>query len=243
MNYSKTTTTLAALALSATAALAQSSDLDGRVDALERKMDTILKLLQDREPNAESKPQQTSAGLQPDGFVPGLYMDVYPPLNKGIYEANGARDIPTGIPAASVAISPSSTLSYGEILNHDETRDFTTTGNETLPAVVFRGYLQIEERGRHAVGFNFKMNANSCVVKLQLNGKSVVDVYDTNKSFYSNIPALDLAPGLYKMDLYLECRSTDRQFPFGDQNVTMMLATPDDRAPKPAPSSVFYIKQ
>lgn len=233
----------ALLALSASAVLAQSNDLEGRVDALEGKMDKILQLLQERQPTSERKSQQTSAAPRSDGFVPGLYADVYPPADKTLYEANGEREIPSGIPAASVAISPSSTLSYGEILKHDETKDFATR-NRILPAIVFRGYVQIAERGRHALGFNFKMNdSNGCLVKLNLNDKSVVNRMVQNKSFYSNIPQLDLAPGFYKMDLYLECDNTFGNFPFDEQNVTMMLATPDDRAPKPALSSVFYIKQ
>ncbi|MGO7418138.1 hypothetical protein ACCS64_38010, partial [Rhizobium ruizarguesonis] len=73
---------------------------------------------------------------------------------------------------------------------------------------------------------------------------SVFDRVVGNAYFYSNVPQLDLAPGFYKMDLYLECRNTQgSNFAYGDQNITVMLATPDDRAPKPAPSSIFYIKQ
>jgi hypothetical protein len=242
MSYFRILIASAVLALSTSNAFAQAGDLEGRVDALERKMDTILKLLQDRQGTSAPNPQQDTAAAPANGFVPGLFMDVYPPLDKDLQHSNGAREIPTGIPAASVAIAPTTTLSYGELLKHDETRDFATN-NETLPAVVYRGYLQIAEKGRHAIGFNFKMNANMCLVKLQLNGKSIVDMWNRDKRFYSNIPQLDLAPGFYKMDLYMECRNTDMSFPYSDQNITMMLATPDDRAPKPAPASVFFIKQ
>lgn len=227
-------------------AFAQSPDLERRVDTLERKLDAILELLQ-QQTGAGAPPfvRQAKPEMQqstPEGFVPGIYMDVYAPADKNLWDSNGQRDLPDGIASASVPLRPTSRFSYAEITKHGETSNFAQN-KRALPALLFSGYLHIKDAGKQSIGLNLDQQASRCLVKLIINGQKVLDKLASDRGYHSYTESLSLSSGLYKIQVYFECDAGFVGFSFDQQNLQLVMAGPGERAPKAVPSELLFIKQ
>jgi hypothetical protein len=226
-------------------AFAQSPDLERRVDSLEHKLDAIMELLQQQKGGATPPPEakQSADASAPEGFVPGLYLDAYA-SGREYFSAQLAKqaDMPTGTPSASAAITPESSFKYDDLEGYSETKSFAVSG-DFPPTVIYSGYLMIKEDGKHALGVNITPRRDRCSTKLLMNGKELISRYSNEGTEFDAANAdLNLHRGLYKFQLYFRCAG-HATFKYEGHKVDLVMAGPEDRAPKPISPDLFFIKQ
>jgi hypothetical protein len=235
----------AACLLPVSHASAQSSDIERRVDSLERKMDAILDILQKQSKAGANTPKENGVASSDvvDGYVPGIYLDVFAPASTSLLREEIDRSVPQSTPSASISILPASKITYAEIINNEETKRFTV---DELPALVIGGYLKILKSGTHAIGMEivneggFRDN-RGCVSKFMLSGKLIASGW-AKDNFLSKTSNVSLTPGLYEFKLFFECA---RGVPRRDEgkSITLVMAEPGERAPKAISADRFFIKQ
>lgn len=222
--------------------------LKQRMNSLESKMDALIDLMQKQQ---SGQPAQTAtnaakvSGNLPEGYVPGMFLDVFEPVSTALRLERDERAVPTGTPAASVAISPSSVVSYAELLKHPETKRFAVENRNDIPSIVLSGYLNIIENGKHTLGIEMTDNtyAPACDAKLIINDKLVASKYmQDRENFASASAGAKLTAGLYSFKIFFECEGG---LPVGydKKSIAFVMAGPNDRAPKAVPADRLLIKQ
>lgn len=249
---------LAVYGLSITHVFAQTPDLERRVGTIEKKLDALIELMQSRKGQpTPARPavgqvagatSQSDDGAVPEGYEPGMYLDVYA-TGITLNDNNVDQAIPDTYPSGSVKIQPMNTFPYGELLKHQELKDFANMGN-SLAAVKYSGQLVIENPGQHT--FQLKLNIESrnkyyCISSFYLNDSRLIHLKNDRYSMSNQQSAIKLYAGIYNYAVFILCvnspdypRASD--IPFDKIRADVLMAGPNDRAPKPIPVSNFVVK-
>jgi hypothetical protein len=247
---------LMASSLSSTV-LAQTPDMERRVDTIEKKLDALIELMQSQSGQpAPARPpvaQATGAANQPDdgavpeGYEPGMYLDVYA-TGLTLNDNNLDQPIPDTYPSGSVKISPMNTFPYGKILNYQELKAFAKVGN-SLAGVKYSGQMMIRGSGRHNFQLRVSQNDSSyfCISSLYINGGRLIHMKNGRSRVSTEQTTIKLYDGLYDYSIYTLCMNRENHeyaadIRFDNIQTDLLMAGPNDRAPKPIPTSNFILK-
>lgn len=248
---------LMASSLLSSAVLAQTPDLERRVGTIEKKLDALIELMQSQQ--AQPAPAQPAAaqasgaasqsddGSVPEGYEPGMYLDVYA---TGLKLTNNNLDqtIPDTYPAGSVKISPMNTFPYGEILKHQELKAFADVGN-SLVGVRYSGQMIIKSSGRHNFQLRISQSGSRyfCISSFYINGDRQIHMKNGESQVSTEQSTIKLYEGVYDYSVYTLCMS-DINFQYASNvnfdrvQTDLLMAGPNDRAPKPIPTSNFILR-
>jgi hypothetical protein len=248
---------LMASSLSSTV-LAQTPDLERRVDTIEKKLDALFELMQSQSGQpAPARPSaaqaagavnQSDDGAVPEGYEPGMYLDVYA-TGITLNDSNSDQPIPDTYPSGSVKIPPMNTFPYGEILKHQELKDFANMGN-SLAGVKYSGQLIIPKTGRHTFQLKLTIDGSQshyCISSFYMNENRQINLKNNRSMMTNEHSTIELYEGIYDYAIYTLCtiRGNDpraSEVYFNRIRSDLLMAGPSDRAPKPIPTSNFILK-
>lgn len=253
-SLARTLAAVSAATLFSTGVCAQ--DLEKRVDALERKIDAVLELMQQQTnaKSASSAPSAVPAAKQATASnstlerlrMEQLYLDVFtlPSTKKG--------EVPISVDEIAAGSEPveAGSFKFGDFTKLDETRGLSSYEGGILQS--WNGVLNIEKDGSHTFLLIGKKEQtklalyNDCKTALFLNSEEITSISFNTDGFkekkWTAQGKVPLQKGLYEFDFRLACRENN---PATRDNVEIELriASPDDRSAKPIPANLFGIKE
>jgi hypothetical protein len=258
------------LTIAHTASAQQANDVEAlqrRMNSLESKVDALIGLMQKQQPaqkdipadNAGAPSGRAAAPDVPDGYVPGMLLDVYA---SAVHLLNSRDDLrlefPAGAPDASIRLAPLQALPYNQFMKNTEARSLANV-RDSLIGVAYSSYLTILKPGKYTFlartqageQIGGSVQPQRCLTQLYFSGTPVLSKDNGKSQTSSSQVSLNLSPGLYEMRIFLVC-GTDRSQKFlsslhGDEfeggSVTLLMAEPGDHAPRPIPVDRLLIKQ
>ena len=204
---------------------ARTERLNDRLDGLESRLDRLIDSLENKAP-ATPDPKATANLASADPTVPApptSQNDLKPGWVVRTYPLDDNDLLAKSQDALSAFVIDKSEFDLSAHVPH------SLFAANTRVAYEMKGFLNIEEEGRHALGVLIaKANRNDrCGVKVDIEGQTVFEDKKLAGSFDPVMAGAELEPGLYETTIWLGCR-------FGQTapSVQLLLDTPSTSAPQ-----------